>query len=105
MTAHTAGPWQITGRYGQDKLEITNGSRHVAAVRAYDFKRDKNGKAAFTGDRPEVEVSEGFANARLIVKAPALLELLERIVVTFDRDGIVDLGVLAAARDTVKEAK
>lgn len=71
-TKFTPGPWQTSGRFGQDVVG-NNAFTHVAYTITY--KSDVG---------PETQV-EQKANARLIAAAPELLEVLKWIQREFSK--------------------
>lgn len=68
MTAHTPGPWKVTGLSGNDgDIKIIEADTRTVAW------------TPITSDNGECLSNQGKANARLIAAAPELLETLERL--------------------------
>jgi hypothetical protein len=65
MSEHTPGPWRIEGDIV--KTVISDGFKHVATVNYFNCG---------TGDPRTISKKEHAANARLIAKAPELIEAL-----------------------------
>ena len=95
MSAYTPGPWFTSSTHRGDDYDIgAEDSSNVALVNATE------------GDVKDA--ATGHANARLIAKAPELLEMLERCVQILSQSAFSDTEdaeVQAAAESLIAEAK
>ena len=94
MSKHTLGPWEASEGYPSDIWHVDMPSRGYSVV------------VSRAEENWDMAVEEVQANAHLIAAAPDLLDALETLLLSTERDDMnFRVRAMAAAREAINKAK
>ena len=94
MSKHTLGPWEASEGYPSDIWHVDMPSRGYSVV------------VSRAEEDWDMAVEEVQANAHLIAAAPDLLDALETLLLSTERDDMnFRVRAMAAAREAIAKAK
>ena len=94
MSEHTLGPWEASEGHPSDIWHVDMPSRGYSVV------------VSRAGEDWDMDVEEVQANAHLIAAAPELLDALETLLLSTERDDInFRVRAMEAAREAIAKAK